>query len=215
MEGARDRAPGSRGRVLERRHPLRHLAEHARVVELLECLAPEVRARHLADEEDERSRVLVGGVDPDRGVRRARRARDEADPRAGRSASRRPPPCSPRRLVAGREQPDRRVPDRVEHAEVALARDAVRRVHAVDEQLVDQDARGRAASKRDRVLAVDGRALELRPVLVRRVDVLDRPLAAPTRAGAAGRGRRRVSSVSDAVASTGSGPLSNHGSPGP
>ena len=35
------------------------------------------------------------------------------------------------------------------------------------------------ATQGDRVLAVDGRSLELRPVLVRRVDVLDRPLAGP------------------------------------
>ena len=63
---------GDPGGVVHRRHPLRHLAEHARVVELLERLAAEVAPRHLADEQDQRRRVLVRGVHADRGVGRAR-----------------------------------------------------------------------------------------------------------------------------------------------
>jgi hypothetical protein len=131
----------------ERCHRLRHLAEQADVVELLEGLASKVRPRHLADEEDERSRVLVGGVDPDRGVRCSGSTRDQTDARPAGQLPVGLGHVGRRRLVAGRIEPDRRVADRVEHADVALARDAVRRVHAVDEQLVDQDARGGAAQK--------------------------------------------------------------------
>ena len=53
-----------------------------RVVDLLPGLAALERARHLADEQDQRRRVLLRGVHADRRVRRARPARDEADPRA-------------------------------------------------------------------------------------------------------------------------------------
>ena len=55
-------------------------AEHLPVVDFLEGLAVALLARHLADEDDERRRVLEGGVDADRGVARARAAGDEAVP---------------------------------------------------------------------------------------------------------------------------------------
>ena len=51
---------------------LRDAAEDLRVVELLPRLAPAKRARHLADEQDHRRRVLLRGVDADRSLRRAR-----------------------------------------------------------------------------------------------------------------------------------------------
>jgi hypothetical protein len=57
-------------------------AEHLPVVDLLERLAVALLARHLADEDDQRRRVLERGVDADRRVARARSAGDEADPRA-------------------------------------------------------------------------------------------------------------------------------------
>ena len=99
---------------------LRDAAEHLRVVELLPRLAAAKRARHLADEEEHRRRVLLRRVHADRRLRRSRPARDEADPG--------PPGQLPVRLgrvrrallVAARDQPDRRVVERVEHRQVAL-----------------------------------------------------------------------------------------------
>ena len=67
--------------VVDLGRPLRDGAEHRRVVELLERIAAGVASRHLADEEDQRRRVLVGRVHADGCVGRARAARDEADPR--------------------------------------------------------------------------------------------------------------------------------------
>ncbi len=66
--GAREHLGDARG-VVELERPLRHRAEHGLVVELLEGLAPALRARDLADEQDQRRRVLARGVD-----RRSRRA---------------------------------------------------------------------------------------------------------------------------------------------
>src|SRR4029453_7243279 len=50
-----------------------------RVIPLLEGLALDLVARHLADEENHRRRILEGGVDADRGVGGAGPAGDEAD----------------------------------------------------------------------------------------------------------------------------------------
>ena len=55
-------------------------AEHLPVVDLLERLAVALVARDLADEQDQRRRVLERGVQADRGVARARPAGDEAQP---------------------------------------------------------------------------------------------------------------------------------------
>ena len=102
VERVRDEL-GDRGGVLDHGHPLRHLAEHARVVELLEGLAAEVpraapgrRAGPAASSPGTRcGSPTAAWVAPGA-------ARDEADARAGRSASRRPRPCSPRPPRAGR-----------------------------------------------------------------------------------------------------------------
>ena len=72
------------------------------------------------------------------------RARDEADPGPAGELAVRLGHVRGGRLVPGGDQPDRRVADRVEDVDVALAGDAIGRVHAVDEQLVDEDARGGA-----------------------------------------------------------------------
>ena len=128
-------------RLVRRLDQLRHLPVHPRVVQLLEGLAPQMRARHLADEEDERRRVLRGRVDADGSVRRTGRARDEADAGLARQL---PVPLRHvrrARLVAGDDEPDRCVAERVEDGDVALARDAERRVDAVHNQLVDEDLR--------------------------------------------------------------------------
>ena len=110
-----------------------------RIVELLEGLTSGRGARHLADQQDHRRRVLGGGVDPDAGVRGPRSAGDQADPGAagelpvGLGHVRGP------RLVAGDDQSQRGVVQRVEHGEVALARDAEGQLGAMDGELIDED----------------------------------------------------------------------------
>ena len=81
---------------------------------------------NLADEEEQRRRVLGGRVDADEACVAPGPAGDEAHARAGRSASRRPRPCSRRRPPCRHDdQPDLgRVVERVERGEVALAGDA-------------------------------------------------------------------------------------------
>ena len=118
--------------------PLRDGAEDRRVVELLEGIAAGVATRHLADEEDQRRRVLVGGVHADGRVRRARAARDEADPRPARELAVGLGHVRCGSLVAARDQPDRRVVERVEHRQVALAGDAEGQLDAVQLELVDE-----------------------------------------------------------------------------
>ena len=58
-------------RIVDLGDPLGELPEHAAVVDLLECLAIENVTAGLADEEQDRRRILEGGVDADRGMRRA------------------------------------------------------------------------------------------------------------------------------------------------
>ena len=51
------------------------------VVDLLEGIAPHIRARHLADEEDERHAVLLGGMHRDGRIAGARAAAHGDHPR--------------------------------------------------------------------------------------------------------------------------------------
>jgi hypothetical protein len=126
-------------------HLLRVLGErreHRHEVHLLEGLAAEGASVDLADQQQQRRRVLEGGVNPDRGVRGARPARDEGDAgppgelAVGLGHVRRPA------LLPAYDEPDRvaRVAERVERREVALSRNAEDRVDPVDPELVDEDA---------------------------------------------------------------------------
>ena len=111
----------------------------SRVVELLPRLPPAKRARHLADEEEHRRRVLPAVCTPTaacvapgpRVTRQMPGPPGELAVRLGRV----------RRalLVPARDQPDRGVVERVEHRQVALARQAEREVGAVQLELVDED----------------------------------------------------------------------------
>ena len=67
--------------AVDLRDPLRHRAEHPPVVDLLEGLALLLVGGDLADEQDQRRRVLERGVHADRRVRRAGAARDDRDAR--------------------------------------------------------------------------------------------------------------------------------------
>ena len=101
--------------------PLGEPAERRDLVDLLERLAPEVRALDLADEREHRARVLAGRVDPDREVRAADGPRREARRRSagqlavGLGHERRGA------LVAGRDDADPDVAERIEQPEERLA----------------------------------------------------------------------------------------------
>ena len=112
-------------------HPdaLREPAEHLETVELLEDVLADLLPAHVADEEDERRRVLRRGVHADARVRRARTPVDEAH--AGSAGQLRVRDGHERRrgFVACRDDVDlRRVVERVEDRQVALpghAEDAI------------------------------------------------------------------------------------------
>ncbi len=155
---------------------LRDAAEDLAVVELLPRLAPAERSRHLADEQDHRRGVLLRGVHADRGLRRAGPARDEADPGAARQLPVRLCRIRGALLVPAGDEPDRRVVQRVEHREVALAREAEREIGAVQLELVDEDPPARPHSDTSRRIVG---ALESRLVLVGGVEVADRAAPRP------------------------------------
>jgi len=123
--------PGTRGDVLGMRAahrsapPTWHLAEHPAVIDLLERLALDEVVAHLADEQHHRRGVLERRMHADRRIGRARSTSDECHARLpgqlgvgigheGRAG-----------LVAIDDQADAaRVVQRIEHGEVAFARNA-------------------------------------------------------------------------------------------
>jgi hypothetical protein len=146
-ERAREDLGQARG-VVGLGDPLRHRAEDAPVVELLECLAADRRAGYLADEQEHRRRVLEGGRDTDRGVHRARRSRDQADPRAPGELAGGLGHVRRRRLVARGDEAHRAVVERVEDREVALARNPECDARAVERELIDEDPAAAARHRR-------------------------------------------------------------------
>ena len=132
---------GQAPRIVDLRHPFRERAEHAPVIHFLECLALGLVARHLADEEDHRRRILERGMDADRGVGGAGSAGDEADAGlAGELAVALRHVGGAAFLPAGDDADAAlRAVQRIERREIALARHAEHVIDAVDQQLVDQD----------------------------------------------------------------------------
>ena len=152
--------PGARGRerprevlgdavgAVDLRDPLRHRPEHVPEVDLLERLALDLVGGHLADQQNERRRVLKRGVHADRGVRRARAARDDGDARPAGELAVGVGHVRGAGLVTARDQADRRLVEAVEHGEEALARNAEHGVGAVDDELVDEQLAAVAAHSR-------------------------------------------------------------------
>ena len=165
--------------IVDLLHPLRHRAEHVAVVDLLERLAAHHLAADLPDQEDQRGRVLERGVDAAGGVRGAGAAGDHADPRPAGELAVCVGHVRGTDLVAARDEADRRVVERVEHCQVALAGDAEGDVHPVDDELVDEEPAARPHLRVEPVLEEDGGLLQLRPVLVGGIDVADRALSGP------------------------------------
>ena len=65
--------------AVDLRDPFRHLPVHSAVIDFLKGFALGVLAVDLADEQNQRSRILECSVQADARVGRARTARDEAD----------------------------------------------------------------------------------------------------------------------------------------
>ncbi len=127
--------------ALDLRDPLRHRPEHPAIVHLLEALAVGELPGNLADEQDHRRRILLGGVHADRGVGRSGTARDETDPGAPGDLGPRLGHVSSAAVLARNDQADRfaRVVEGIEHREIALAGNAERGVDAVDFQRIDEN----------------------------------------------------------------------------
>jgi hypothetical protein len=109
----------------------------------LERPAAAVGARHLADQQHQRHRVLLGHVHRDRGVGGAGAAADRADPGAAGDLGIRQRHETGAALVAGGDQVDvRRVVQRVQERQVALAGHAEDAVDAVGAQAFHHDIGG-------------------------------------------------------------------------
>ena len=141
-----DRAGAAGGRDLERlveqlgdalghvdlRHPFGERRVHLAEIDLLEGLAVDLVARHLADQHDHRRRILERGVDADRGVAGAGAARHQQHAGlAGQLAVGLGHERGAALLAAGDEVDLGRVEERVEHLEIALAGDAERHLDAM------------------------------------------------------------------------------------
>ena len=138
MERPADRFRDAR-RIVDLVHPFGERAEHRAVVDLLKRLAPAHPARHLADEQDHRGRILARDVHAVRAVGRARAAGDHGDagPAGELAVSLRHHGGTT--LLAADHVADLAVVERIEEPEIAFAGDAERQVDAVDLELVDQD----------------------------------------------------------------------------
>ena len=202
--------------LVDLRDPLRERAEHAPVVELLERLPLGVLARDLADEEDERRPVLERRVHADRRLRRARPTGDEADPGRAGQLPVRLRHVRRARFVPARDEPHRRVAERVEDVDVALARDAEREPRTVERELVDEELPAGAAHDEASIACSSRTVADCRGVgLVHGLEIPDRPLARPLRRQHEHADERRLLAAPRRARRTGSGPLSNHASPGP
>ena len=112
------------------RDPLGERRKHLAEIDLLEGLAVDLVARHLADEHDHRRRVLKGGMDTDRRIARAWASRHQQDPRPPSQLT----VCLGHKggaaLLPARHEADlRSVEQRVQHFEIALTGDAEGRVN--------------------------------------------------------------------------------------
>ena len=140
-EGARDEFIHAR-RVVDFRDPFGFAAEHGGIIDLLKRPATAREALDLADEEDHRRRIMGGDMHAGEGVGRSRPPRHEADPGlAGRLAI-----SVGHHRGAGLVATDRKweaaLVAGVQHGQIAFARHAIGTVDAVDQQLIDERARG-------------------------------------------------------------------------
>ena len=143
VEGARDDLRHAR-RIVDLGRPFGHRAEHRAIIDLLEGLALTHVARDLADEHDERARILLRDMDAVSAIGGAGAAGDEADAgTAGHFADGFGHHRGAGLLPAHRDG-NIAVMKRVEHRQIALAGHAKDVLHAVDAQLIDQNFGGAA-----------------------------------------------------------------------
>ncbi len=132
VEGAGDHFRDPFG-VVDLRRPFGEFAEHAAEIDLLERLAFHHPARDLADEQDHRRRILIGGMYRDAGVGRARRPGDETDARPAGQLAMGFGHVAGAAFVAADDQfePIGHVVKRVQHRQVTFAGDAKRPLRAM------------------------------------------------------------------------------------
>ena len=185
-EGARDELGNPLGGV-DLEHPLGHAPEHLLVVDLLECLAPAMLARHLTDQQHERRRVLHRRVHAGGGVRRAGTARDHAHAGPAGQLAVGVGGVGGRGLVTAGDHAQAvamRV-EAVEQGEVALAGHAERELDVVQRELVgEQLPAAPERSQLDRLVQEDRVALRLRALAVLVAHVADGRRALRARAAA-------------------------------
>ena len=133
-------------RGLDLRRELCRRGEKRPIVHLLEGAPPHHRPLDLADEQDHRRRIVLGDMQPMRGVGRAGAAGDEADSW--------PPGQAPfgqrhhrrARLLPADGQFDRRVVHGVEGGEVGFAGNAIDPLDPLRDELVDENLSARSQS---------------------------------------------------------------------
>ncbi len=128
-------------RIIDLSYPFRQGAEHLLVVNFLKRFAVEVVTRHLADEGDERRRILACRMDADARVRRARPPADEADPGPSRQLAVGVRHIGGAPLLAADDKADvvGGIVKRVENRQIALARHTEDEVGSMYAELVHQD----------------------------------------------------------------------------
>ena len=114
-------------------HALRQRLERRRVVDLLERFAAHLAGGHVADEEHERSRVLLRRVQPDGGVGRARAPGHEGRGRLAGALGVGVGGEGARRFVTSQDEPDPLAlpPQLFQDRQIALARYVERHLDAV------------------------------------------------------------------------------------
>jgi hypothetical protein len=134
---------GNATRVVDLRDPLRHLPEHASIVDFLERLAIEMLACALADQQDHRRGVLKRRVHADRCMRRARAARDDRHAGTARQLADGFSHVGSRRLVTAHDRLNSRglVVQRIEHRQKTFAGHAEHALDAMRQQRVDDEPR--------------------------------------------------------------------------
>ena len=139
VEGARHEFGNALG-LAHDADPIGDAAEHRLEVDFLEGTAALVGALDQPDEKHHRRSVVVRHIHPARGVRGARRARDECDSRHARQLAGRLRHHRRAALVAADDGADRRrVEQGIERGDEALAGHREQRGAALADELIDQD----------------------------------------------------------------------------
>ncbi len=145
VEGARNQL-GHPRRVVNLHHPLGHGAKHGAVVQLLKSLAPHHAAPHLAHEQDHGGRILVRDVYTGRRVGGTRAARHKTDARLAGQFALRLGHHGRAAFLAAHGDVDAGVVQRVKHGEETFTRHTEQLLHAVGDELVNQNLAAGAGS---------------------------------------------------------------------